>query len=214
MIQAQILSNADKTVKDLKRIQVDLLKAENTAVRVEGFRLMKQLRQEIRQGAPGGKRFAALSQIRRTMGSVYRGHFRLRGNNPLFRLARAIGYEVNDGTPFSLTIGFVGKASSRSWRMLALKHQQGFSESADAPYFRYHNISIRDYLVQEGSRVDRARFGGKKTRRRNVFFLRKSTQMLRTPARPIIDPFWAAHRAEAARNIRQNFIRKMKGERI
>jgi hypothetical protein len=46
------------------------------------------------------------------------------------------------------------------------------------------------------------------------FALRKSTQRFHTPARPIIEPFWGAHQAEALGNIRSNFRRKLAGERV
>ena len=205
-----IVNGLSKADAEVRRAQADAIKAENTAVRVAGFRLMRLLRAEIRKGAPGGRRFAPLSMIRRTLGQGGR----LRGNNPLQKLSRAIGYEVAGQSPFSLKIGFVGTASSASWRKIAQAHQEGFTTSADAPYFRRRNESIREYLRGQGSLVDRAMFGGKKSRRRNVFFLRKSTASLRTPARPIIDPFWDAHEKTARANIRSNFVRKLRGERI
>ena len=205
-----IVDGVDRAVAGFKKAQADALKAENTAVRVEGFRLMRLLRAEIRKGAPGGHRFAPLSMIRRTLGASGR----LRGNNPLARLSRAIGYEVAGQSPFALKIGFVGPAASTTWRKIAEAQQAGFSTSADATYFRRRNETIREFLAQQGARIDKSMFGGKKSRRRNVFFLRKTTQSLRTPARPIIDPFWDAHEKTARANIRSNFIRKMRGERI
>jgi len=204
------IDGLDRAVAGIKKAQADALKAENTAVRVEGFRLMRLLRAEIRKGAPGGRRFAPLSMIRRTLGMGGR----LRGNNPLSRLSRAIGYEVAGQSPFSLKIGFVGTASSATWRKIAAAQQAGFTTSADAAYFQRRNETIREFLVHQGSRIDKTMFGRKKSRRRNVFFLRKSTSTLRTPARPIIDPFWDAHEKSARANIRSNFIRKMRGERI
>ncbi|MDA8139027.1 MAG: hypothetical protein M0036_10275 [Desulfobacteraceae bacterium] len=205
-----VIKNLDRALLQVKAARVDALKAEDTAVRVEGFRLMRVLRAEIRKGAPGGRQFAPLSMIRRTLGAGGR----LRGNNPLQRLSRAIGYEVAARSPAALKIGFVGRASSDAWRRIAAAQQAGFETSADEPYFRRRNISIREYLAGQGGLVDRTMFGGRKSRRRNVFFLRKSTQRLKTPARPIIEPFWQAHEPEARRNIRSNFIRKLRGERI
>ena len=49
---------------------------------------------------------------------------------------------------------------------------------------------------------------------RKYFALRKTTTRFHTPARPIIDPFWAAHRFETLSNIRANYRRKIAGERI
>jgi hypothetical protein len=46
------------------------------------------------------------------------------------------------------------------------------------------------------------------------FFLRPQTERLKTPARPIIKPFWAAHRDEALGGIHDLWMRKFRGERI
>ena len=46
------------------------------------------------------------------------------------------------------------------------------------------------------------------------FFLRKETTTFTTPARDVIDAFWASHQGEVMGNIRSNFERKMRGERI
>jgi hypothetical protein len=213
MIQVKaIVNGASGLDKALKKASAVSVKAENDAVRIEGYRLMRLLRKEIRTGAPGGQRFAPLSMIRRTM--LARASGRLGADRALAKMARAIGYDVTDKSPFKMEIGFVGPASSATWRKLAKKHQEGFQTGADEQYFRKHNISIREYLAQRGSDVNHSLYGKKKTLRRNVFFLRKSTKQLRTPARPIIEPFWVAHKLEAMRNIRENFRRKMRGERI
>jgi hypothetical protein len=59
--------------------------------------------------------------------------------------------------------------------------------------------------------------GLKKGRNRQLakfFFLRRERTQFNAPPRPIIDPFWASHQAQALGNIRNNFNRKMAGERI
>ena len=213
------IKGAKGAVTGLMKAKERMLKAQNTAVRVEGFRLMRQLREEIKAGAPGGQRFAPLSIIQRTMMGIYKrwdevGN--LRANNPLYRFGSRIGYEVLDKSPYVLKIGFVGPASSSTWRKMAQKHQRGFTTSADAPYFRRtrRNVTIRELFAREGAKVNYKIYGGAKTLRRKVFFLRASTTTLRTPARPMIDPFWRANRAEALRNILDNTRRKMRGEYI
>jgi hypothetical protein len=101
-----------------------------------------------------------------------------------------------------------------TWRRLAKKHQQGFTTPTCEPYFRNQGKSTEEYLREVGSRIDHKMFGGRKSLRRNVFFLRKGTSSLRTPARPIIDPFWDTHRSEAMAKIRRDFRLKMMGHRI
>lgn len=46
------------------------------------------------------------------------------------------------------------------------------------------------------------------------FFLRKSTTSFRLPPRGIIDAFWERHKEEATANIKENYERILKGERI
>ena len=169
--------------------------ALQTALKVEGFRLMRLMRREIRKGAPGGRPFAPLSVIARSR----RG---LRGDpTPLRRLASVVRYRVQQ-EPFEFHFGFVdpgGRAAlSRSWLRLARIHQEGFrhgmGEAARAQIIRqlkYAPESVRKY-----------------------FALRKETRRFHTPARPIVAPFWQAHRSQALANIRANYRRKIAGERI
>jgi len=145
---------------------------------------------EIRAGAPGGKRFAPLSMIAR----------RGRDRQPLRRFAGLVRYWLASRDPVEMHVGFTGRSLGQSWQNLITRHQAGFT-SEMRPERRMGLI--------------RAGFGyGKRSSYRKYHMLRKSTRVFRTPARPIIDPFWAAHAGDAWRNLRSNFIRKMRGERI
>ncbi len=175
-------------------------------MRVEANRLRKELKREIREGAPGGRSFAPLSMISRR----YRPD-----RKPLARLAIPVRYWVENDGGYRIKVGYSratvrdshGRAFSyrqvsASWARLALLHQEG-----------------RDIPLSNLARVGLARLGGrlKKQGRDDMakyFFLRKSTRRARIPARPIIEPFWSAHREEARRNIVMNFHRKLRGERI
>ena len=210
------IKNATAVKRQVKRKLDVVQKAEDTAVRVEAYRLMKLLRKEIRAGAPGGRRLAPLSIIRRTQGAYKRGG--LRTDRPLIAMARAVGYETIKRSPVELKFGFVGPASSTTWRRLVKMHAEGFTKSPDDPVASasgrtLYGGTIRESLAFWGSQLG-SQFARSRSRRRNVFFLRRATHQLRTPARPIMEPFWAAHRAEALRNIRANFKRKLAGERI
>lgn len=208
MIEARAaVRNAQNTVRWLQRFHAKSLAAENTAVRVEAYRLMRLLRKEIRAGAPGGKRFAPLSTLARRDS----GPRRMRPDRPLAALSRRIGYEVTNRTPIEMKIGFVGPPSSDTWRKLAKIHQEGFSFGEGS------RQGTRNTGMPQRRRAYFARGGGKLSKGakgRRHMFIRKSTRRFEAPARPIIDPFYRRHRAEALRNIVINTRRKIRGERI
>jgi hypothetical protein len=166
-------------------------KAFETAVKVEGFRLRKRLQQEIRQGAPGGAEFAPLSMIQRR---------RSRRKTALRPLAKAVRYHVTRGESggLEMRIGWTGPKVSKAWKRIAERQQEGYT----VPF----KPSFRRYLAGYGGEI-RGKF-------RPYFFLRKETRAAEVPARPIIEPFWDAHKDEARRNIARNYFRKLKGERI
>jgi len=180
----------DALEKKLKAEAAAEQKALETAIRVEGYRLMRTLKAEIRRGAPGGKPFAPKSVISRRVG---------RGRKPLSRLALGVRYQVTR-KPFEVRVGWTGPKVSKSWKRLAERHQRGF-ETEVTP-------KMRRRFRKAGEALPR------RSQHRKYFFLRKTTRKFRTPARPIIKPFWAAHRNEAWRNIKKNYRRKMAGERI
>lgn len=191
MISATI-KGANTLKRDMQRETKRARYALNLAVRVEGFRLMRQLKKEIRDGAPGGKRFAPLSVIARKR--MHRGR-----NQPLRRLALGVRYHLPRRDPVEMRVGWVGPRVSKRWKILARVLQAGFAAQVTA--------GLRRYLIDYGGSM-------RDRKSRRYFMLRKSTRFLKTPARPIIAPFWLAHRREARRNIAKNFRRKMRGERI
>lgn len=199
-------------VRGLARLQA-ALKAEGkrqnraleTAIKVEGFRLRKVLQSEIRAGAPGGRRFAALSEIRARTG---------RSRRPLRRLATAVRYHVTK-EPFQMAVGWTGPKVSKRWKALAEMHQEGFTREVTE--------KLRAMLRAQGGALKGRWTGGRgrsgawhfqENKAAKYFFLRAGTTRLRTPARPILDPFWARHQEEAWKNIRRNYLRKLWGERI
>jgi len=212
----------DKTIKRIERDKLTTIKNMNTAFRIEGFRLKNLLQQQIREGAPGGRRFPPLSVINRRWG-------RSRKNDPLKRMALGVRYHVPNTNSPVLQVGYVGplnrrqhaavvrsglKLSSRggyrgiaakdmtskSWRRLAERHQEG--------YRREITPSQRMSLLRRANRMN------KNNPARRVFFLKKSTTHFNTPKRAIIAPFWAQQQDRAVRNIRANFKKKMRGINI
>lgn len=213
----------------VKRYQAKVKKAHLTAMKVEGNRLRVDLKKQIQRGVVGGKKLKGLSLLQRTLGSTKRGGLRL--NRPLRRLHIGVRYFVPSTRPNEVHVGWVGPqystfasrdglargydyepgwdkriSVSGSWRGLAKKHQEGFTEELTE--------RRREYFAGWGAEISKSTFGGKKSRRRAVFFLRKETRRMRTPARPILEPFWASERGDARINIRVNFRRKLRGERI
>lgn len=200
---ARIVMPALRQVRrDIRKAEKDVSRASRAAVKVEGFRLMKLLKAEIKEGAPGGRTFSPLTEIAKR-------HGRPINRKPLSRLAVAVRYNAtaDNNNGLAVEVGFLDsgrKKVSKSWLKIARFHQAGgkveprFSRKMLGRIFAWTGAKLKKRSP------DKARY----------FFLRKSTVSFRAPARPIIDPFWAAHRAEAASNIRQNFRRKMRGERI
>lgn len=190
-----VVKGAERVLKDLEKDRKETEKALHTAIRVEGFSLMKQLKSEIRAGAPGRRRFRPLTYLGRYGGKK-------RKNNPLARLALPIRYHIDKKDPFVIKIGWTGPQVSKSWKRLAALLQKGFSRRISEKQRRW----FRRALKKEVTRVPKSA--------KRYFKLRKETTEFDTPARPILDPFWTANRNIAWRRIRRNFLRKLAGERI
>lgn len=194
--------------KELNAADKNRIKAGQTAAKVEGFRLKGVLQQEIRAGAPGGKDFEGLSHFAK----------RFRPNRkPLAKLATAIRYSTRKyKDSLFVTIGFGSPTSrvSKSFMRLAALHQEG-GEIPLGAYDRnrtFDTMSLRTRMVLIGAGT--RSFGRGEKSRARYMFVRKSTENIKLPARPIIEPFWTAHQTQAAKNIMNNFEKKMRGERI
>ncbi len=188
------VNGAEKVAKHIKQQEAKKDKAYESAIRIEGFRLKNLLKDEIRKGAPGGKRFAPLSYIRRHTGK------RLKPDRPLSRMAVAVRYHVKNKKPFEMAIGWTGPMVSKSWKRLAEKHQEGFFN--DVPDWK------RKHLAQKGDTIS------KKSKARKYHYLRKETQRFKTPARPITDPFMDKYKKQSQQQIIRNFKLKMQGRRV
>jgi len=187
--------------KALKAESVREKKALEVAIRREGYLLREKLQQEIKAGAPGGRKFAPLSFIARWKTK------RFRKSGPLGRLGgRWIRYHVTR-EPFEMRIGWVQPHATAFIKDMARKHQRGFT-SAITPKMR--RAIIRRGIERKAKEEDiSADMGVAK-----FHFLRKSTRRFRTPARPILDPFWQRYQDDAWRHIRTNFRRKLRGKHI
>ncbi len=179
-----------------KRLSAEQKKQEKAleiTIKVEGFQLRKTLQKEIRAGAPGGQRFDDQTFISRFAGG------KRRSNKPLRRLAIAIRYKV-EKKPFSMIIGWPDTVS-KSWRRIATKQQEGFSQTITERMKTY----LRAHLSQR-SKVPK--------KYKKYFAIRNTTKVLITPGRPIFVPFWKKYQEPAWRNIKKNWSRKASGKRI
>jgi len=238
---ASITIKGDKKVFEyLDKANENAQKAYNTALRVEGSRLKNLLQKEIREGAPGGIRFLPLSYLsryhwkrpnRNPLESLAKGVRYDVNPRPPYAVAvgfvgpmtwsdadLGLGYEgvrVNHYSPQKVrnaSLNPLGRGitrsniSSKRWRNLALMHQKGFSREISARQ--------RWWFIRRGSDLIKHSGVDREDITQTPFFLKKTTKTFRTPARPIITPFWQAHQTAARANIRKNFKRKMAGERI
>ena len=177
----------DHLQRALKAQRKDEVKALETAVKVEGYRLMRALKAQIRGGNIAGPE---KSMIARKIS---------RSTRPLRRLATAVRYQV-ERQPFAFHFGWVGPKVSKSWKRIAIRQQEGFTQQVterQRAFFRGLGASM-----------------SKRSKYQKYFFLKKSTTTMKTPARPILEPFWNANRERAWRQIADNYRRKLAGERI
>lgn len=210
MMLRLIARNAAEVHRNIEKADKARGNAARVALRVEANRLRLQLKKEIRAGAPGGHALTPLSIIARRTRD---------GRKPLQRLATPVRYWEsagrslsNGGSGFSVgfnggtVVGMSGEARtknqiSKSWIHIATFQQEG-----------------GEVALTKDRRLAIIRMGGKLKKRSpwkaQFYFLRKPIRPHRVPARRIIDPFWDAHRPEAARNIVSNYERKLRGERI
>lgn len=180
----------------LKQYERDASKALDTATKVEGYRLTTLLKSDIRSGSPGGVVMKPLSVIAAR---------RKRSKKVLNRLALGVRYDVKRDPDLQFKFGWTGPKVSKSWKRLAEMHQEGFTRHITQKQRRYFRI-VGGQI--KGKRGRKARLASQ------VFFLRPETTQFKTPARPILDPFWKAHKAQAMRNIERNWRLKMAGKRI
>lgn len=221
-----------KGVRELRReLAKEAASAEKdftTAVKVEGFRLRTLLIADIRKAAPAGSPFKILSELARRTGSRNvqgSADIRMHGRSgtlsrprnarqALRRLALAVRYNVVQN-PFAFHVGWTGPKVSKSWKRLAEIHQEGFSRNvteAQRRMFARRGGELKGKWRKGGGRSGAWEWSANPAVK--YFFLRKGTTKMTTPARPIISPFWAAHERESWHNIRDNFRRKRRGERI
>lgn len=238
MITATI-KNPDHVKAALAREKKYGMDASKSAITQESARLKKLLQKEMKEGSPGGrtmthlgamaldkKRAAVdrnpLARLRHMMGY----DLNKRGSVWLAKLGLS-AYKSKGGSVFP-------KGGKISWGRIMELQQLGVSIKVTD---RMRRKFLSRALGSQGKWQSRGRSGGQvfvKARQRkgtwtktgrsggrvftqavkqvSPYFVRKES-MLKIPARPIIKPFWEAHKSEAMQNLQRNFHRIMGGNK-
>lgn len=205
-ITAQI-KNLNRAIDGVTAEKRRIDKAFTAAMKVEGFRLRKSFMRDVKSGRAGRVRHKEATRLSRwrVYGRRWRGpwawtNLGFTWGGSEYSLIDAVRYWTKPG---EVHIGWTGPGVSESWRGLAVKAQRGA---------RYR---VTDEQRRYFAQLADSKYGpGKRSQFRKYFFIKKSTTHFTTPARPMIEPFLAAHGREVVPNVRRNFVRKMRGERI
>lgn len=191
-------------LKEFEADNQNRIKAGQTAVKVEGFRLMRLLQSQVKTSSPGGKTFSPMTEIAKSISGSAIKH----KNKPLYNLYKAIRYNAaGDNSHYKVEIGATDtrrERLSQSWKNIFTETQQGVVKQV--------TDSMRKRLIALGETLKEKR--GKAKGRAKFFFLKPTTTQFKTPARDIIDTFLNANESNIMPNIRSNFERKIRGERI
>lgn len=201
------IKGAEKLYRDIGIENKKQKRALHTAIKVEGFNRLKEMREAIRAGKPGGHPYAdQLSKIARR---TKRGTLK-KNQVPLYRLARLLRYHAEYDGHGNLKVSFGFKRTgprrlNSYYQRLVQLHQAG------------EDVFYTGSRTELGRRF--ARIGGKLKKKGDsdaqYFFLRKETgRKIHLPGRQIVKPYWADKKDDAVRNIRRNFRRKLAGHRI
>ncbi|OPY78287.1 MAG: hypothetical protein A4E65_02310 [Syntrophorhabdus sp. PtaU1.Bin153] len=190
------IHNQKAVLDSIDEFHADAQRAAKNAVKVEAFRLKNLLQKDLRTGSGVAAGFDPLREVSKR----YSRKPSQRGKAPLSPLAKAVRYYVADnGMPYRLELGFVGASISHKWKEIAMRQQAG----ATYPV----HPAVKERLKQIGIALKKKKDPSAK------FFFLKTTSFV-DPRRDIIDTFREAHQAEMFANIKSNFERKMRGERI
>jgi hypothetical protein len=208
-----ISGNFDQFFRDVDTADKKRVTAGVSVVKAEGYRLWKAMRADVKAGAPGGRPLTPLREISQWA----------RKKKPLSGLWRAIRYKrTGSGSTLRMEIGAVdsraqrrasadeesifggairewaGKGLSASWVSIFARQQSGVT-TAVTP-------QLRRMLIQIGARRKK-----RKNDTARFFFLRKGTTTFSTPARDIVDTFWASQRGGLSGRLTAAYEEKLRG---
>ncbi len=209
MLKMMMKIGTDLEREGKKKIEI-IRKATETALKREGFLLAADLRKDIKAGRSGSQSFDSLAMMAQRRG------MRLMRRKPYTKLESTekaggaskgiipIRYNpVTKGDKFAVEVGMVDTRQekiSKSWIRIFEKQQEGFTQTVTQKQ--------RKWLATMGGELP------KRSKLRKYYFLRKTTTTLRTPGRPVIDPFYERWRVMSPKRIEENIERKLRGERI
>ena len=116
------IRGANKLMRDIDRWHFQNEKALQIAIRKQAFELRKQLKSEIKAGAPGGQPFEKLTFMARRR----RDRKSWLPNKPLSRLAAPVRYDVVSQNPFAVAVGWTDR-TPMSVRQIVKRQQEGFT---------------------------------------------------------------------------------------
>jgi hypothetical protein len=228
------IKNPNHVKQALRQEKQRGIDAAKSSIFQESVRLKGLLRKEIKAGAPGGRVMLPLGPM---AAATKKG---ASARKPLVRLAYMMRFTVfKKVSTWYARLGYVPKrggnyfpkGSKISWGKI-LEHQAaGFALSV-TPRMRKKFVSMamgslggwkgggrsggKTWVYKKqrkGSWQKSGRSGAKMyvEKAKSPFFVRRSST-LKIPARPIIEPFWSAHKSQAMQNLRKNFRDAMKAK--
>lgn len=234
-----VIKNPNHVMSVLEKEKQYGVQASKSAIKQESARLKKLLQKEIKEGSPGGRSMAhlgAMAMETKRSASDRNPLARLRHMMGYDLNKQGSTWFAKLGlTPYKSKSGSVfPKGAKISWARIMELQQAGVSiKVTDKMRRKFLSRAIGSQgKWQGGGRSGGTTFVKTKTRKgtwsragrsggrvftQNVkkispYFIRK-TGMLKIPGRPIIVPFWAAHKSEAMQNLQRNFKRIMGGQK-
>jgi len=190
-INAKIKNKDTDLIKPLQRAEKRADDIIPMVLRGVGFSSKKTLATEIRKQKPGGKSYDKdKRQISR----------KLSGKRDLLKfLAKYTHYDrpKEISNTHSISIGWVGSGISKRAKGMAKSHQKGFK------------TPVSDEIRKKLRRM--AEDGDVPKKYRQFFFIRDDTKQFETSARPILEPFFEAHREHMRNRFKEYYTIKYNG---
>lgn len=202
-----------KGVRDVKNKLIALDKAttknRSIAIRVGLFKARKALIADIKKGTGKPLSFMARAGTSGlTRRKPFTGLYSTRqAPSPGKGVVPVRYHEVAGGKQFELGFTDTRKEKlSKSWKYILGVQQAGFSTPVSK--------RMRAVMRKRGQFWKKKLGNKSRSKLTKVFFLKKETTMIKTPPRPMIDPFWMSYKAKFIAELERDFDKKMRGEKI
>ncbi len=196
MGKMEVKYSIPKEVKnDCEEYRFQARKALGNALKIKGYRLRDLLKEELKKGNIVGLSYPPLREIsKRNKGSWKKEAA------PLAPMHKSVMYTTKDSSKgFTVAVGWTGDKVSNTWKRIAKKQQEGFKFPV--------TDHLREFFAKLGERVQ-------EPDKKDYFYFNDEKEHFKTPARPIIKPFWDRHREQTKEDIRIFFKAKMEGKTV